>query len=266
MVDDHDEGVPGSEDPDDLAEPAPEPTPRRGGRRIRRALLLASLVPSAILLSIFLFRFVPPPTSSMILLARWAGAGPAPERTWVPWKEISPHLALAVVAAEDQRFPQHWGLDPEAIGEALEEADRGGRARGASTITQQVAKNLYLWPGRSYLRKALEAVLAVTLEWTWPKRRILEVYLNFAQMGDGVWGAEAASRRVFGKSAAHLSAEEAALLAATLPNPVRFRADRPSAYVLQRQQWILRQMRQLGGTGYVAFPEDGPTTGAPRVP
>ncbi len=239
----------GPEEPEDPGERS-RPRRRLGWRVARRLVRLAAALALVGAVSIVLFRWVPPPTSTMILRHRWiaggSGAG-APERTWVPWEEISPHLALAVVAAEDQRFPEHWGLDTEAIAEAWEEGQEGERRRGASTITQQVAKNLFLWPGRSYLRKGLEAGIAVTLEGVWPKRRILEVYLNFAQMGESTYGAEAASRRYFGKPAADLSREEAALLAAVLPNPVRFRADRPSPYVLRRRAWILRQMRQLGG-------------------
>jgi monofunctional biosynthetic peptidoglycan transglycosylase len=206
--------------------------------------------------SILLLRFVPPPTSSMILQERWAAwrsDAPAPEQRWVPGTEISPHVALAVVAAEDQRFPDHWGLDPEAIGDALEEGRQGGRKRGASTITQQVAKNLFLWPGHSYVRKALEAGLALSLEALWSKERILEVYLNIAEFGDGVFGVEAASRRFFGKPASGLTREESALLAAVLPSPRRFRVDRPSAYVRTRQAWILKQMDQLGGAAFLGW-------------
>ena len=194
----------------------------------------------------------------MILQERWVAwrsDAPAPEQRWVPGTEISPHVALAVVAAEDQRFPDHWGLDPEAIGDALEEGRQGGRKRGASTITQQVAKNLFLWPGHSYVRKALEAGLALSLEALWSKERILEVYLNIAEFGDGVFGVEAASRRFFGKPASGLTREESALLAAVLPSPRRFRVDRPSAYVRTRQAWILKQMDQLGGPAFLGWDE-----------
>jgi monofunctional biosynthetic peptidoglycan transglycosylase len=159
--------------------------------------------------------------------------------------EISRFAALAVVAAEDQRFPLHHGFDFAEIGEALEERGNG-RLRGASTISQQVAKNLFLWQGRSFVRKGLEAWLTLWIELLWPKRRILEVYLNLAELGPGVFGVEAASRRTFGKPAARLEAEEAALLAAVLPNPVRYRADAPSSYVRHRAARIRREMDRLG--------------------
>ncbi|MBI5462240.1 MAG: monofunctional biosynthetic peptidoglycan transglycosylase [Gammaproteobacteria bacterium] len=166
---------------------------------------------------------------------------------WVDWEYLGPVLPLAVVAAEDQRFPQHWGFDLEAIAKAWERNADGGRVRGASTISQQVAKNLFLWSGRSWLRKGLEAYLTLAIEVLWPKRRILEVYLNIAQFGGDVFGAGAASERFFGKIPVRITSHEAALLAAVLPNPVRYRADRPSAYVYQHAARIQQFMRQLGG-------------------
>jgi monofunctional biosynthetic peptidoglycan transglycosylase len=193
---------------------------------------------------------LPPPTSAFMVqqLARNVAAGDwrLPAYRWVPADRISPQLALAVIAAEDQRFPTHFGLDLEAIRRAADHNARGGRTRGASTITQQTVKNLFLWPGRSWLRKGLEAWLALWMEALLSKGRILELYLNLAQFGDNIYGAEAASRYYFGVSADHLDAREAALLAAVLPNPVRYRADAPTAYVRSRQDWILTQMRQLG--------------------
>jgi monofunctional biosynthetic peptidoglycan transglycosylase len=174
--------------------------------------------------------------------------GPDAEHDWVPWSEISPHAAVAVIAAEDQKFPMHDGFDLEAIDRALADARRGIRLRGASTISQQVAKNLFLWPGQSWLRKGLEAWFTMWIEFLWPKRRILEVYLNSAEFGRGVWGIEAASRRYFGKQARLLNRPEAALLAAVLPNPQRYRVANPSPFVRQRQGWILKQMRLLGDT------------------
>ena len=170
---------------------------------------------------------------------------------WVGWERISPHVAMAVLASEDQRFPHHTGFDLESIADAMQERSRGGRLRGASTISQQVAKNLFLWPGRSFLRKGLEAWFAGLLELTWPKRRILEVYLNVAEFGDGVFGVEAASERFFGKPAARLSPEEAARLAAVLPSPRRLRADHPSPWVLARAAWIQEQVALLGGPAYL---------------
>ncbi len=157
-----------------------------------------------------------------------------------------------MVASEDQRFPDHGGFDFKQIEKALDDAERGGRARGASTISQQVAKNLFLWNGRSYLRKGLEAWYTVLIETLWSKRRILEVYVNIAEFGRGVYGAEAASQAFFHKPAAKLSRGEAARLAAVLPSPKRMRAESPSAYVLRRQGEIERQMAALGGTAYIA--------------
>jgi len=164
--------------------------------------------------------------------------------------KISPWMALAVIAAEDQKFPEHWGFDVGAIQQVLDN-NSGERMRGASTLSQQTAKNLFLWDGRSWLRKGLEAGMTVGIETVWTKRRILTVYLNIAEFGPGIFGAEAAAQRYFHKPASRLTIAEAALLAAVLPNPIRFRADAPSGYVRQRQQWIMRQMRQLGGEGFL---------------
>jgi monofunctional biosynthetic peptidoglycan transglycosylase len=231
----------------------------RPPRRLRRRLLglAAKLVlafVAATALPTACLRWVPPPTSSFMLQRRLA---PPPGRSrevhwrWVDWERISPYAAVAVLAAEDQRFPHHAGFDLDSIADAVEKRSRGGRLRGASTISQQVAKNLFLWPGRSFLRKGLEAWFAGLLELTWPKRRILEVYLNVAEFGDGVFGVEEASRRFFGKPAAGLSADEAARLAAVLPSPRRMRADRPSPWVWARSAWIQEQMAQLGGPAYL---------------
>ncbi len=167
---------------------------------------------------------------------------------WVGMDEISPWMGLAVIAAEDQKFPDHWGFDVPAIEKALAHNERNeNRIRGASTLSQQTAKNLFLWDGRSWLRKGLEVGLTVGIETVWSKKRILTVYLNIAEFGDGIFGVEAAAQRYFHKPASRLTPAEAALLAAVLPNPIRFRADAPSGYVHSRQAWILRQMRQLGG-------------------
>ncbi|MEB5697428.1 monofunctional biosynthetic peptidoglycan transglycosylase [Klebsiella aerogenes] len=171
---------------------------------------------------------------------------------WVGNDEISPWMGLAVIAAEDQKFPDHWGFDVPAIEKALAHNERHeNRIRGASTLSQQTAKNLFLWDGRSWLRKGLEVGLTVGIETVWSKKRILTVYLNIAEFGDGIFGVEAAARRYFHKPASRLTPAEAALLAAVLPNPIRFRADAPSGYVRSRQAWILRQMRQLGGEGFM---------------
>jgi monofunctional glycosyltransferase len=168
--------------------------------------------------------------------------------TWVNLQRISPNLPLAVVASEDQKFPDHWGFDVGAIEKAYALNQHSHRVHGASTISQQVAKNLFLWPGRSYFRKGLEAYFTVLMESCWPKRRILEVYLNIVEFGYGTYGAEAAAQRFFHLSAARLSRSDAATLAAVLPNPQRWSAAAPSRYVLERREWILGQMQTLGGT------------------
>jgi monofunctional biosynthetic peptidoglycan transglycosylase len=166
--------------------------------------------------------------------------------------EISPWMGLAVIAAEDQKFPEHWGFDMAAIEKALSHNERHEtRIRGASTLSQQTAKNMFLWDGRSWLRKGLEAGLTVGIETLWTKRRILTVYLNVAEFGEGTFGVEAAAQRYFHKPASRLTMSEAALLAAVLPNPLRFKASAPSGYVRSRQAWILRQMRQLGGESFM---------------
>ena len=233
---------------------------RRPRSLIRRSLVrtlqgLALLLVASILATLAL-RWLPPPVTA-VMLERKADAwlhrrAFRLDYRWVRWDRISPQAPLAVIAAEDQNFATHHGFDFESIQKALDEHDRGGRLRGASTISQQVAKNVFLWSGRSFVRKGLEAYFTVLIECIWPKRRILEVYLNVAELGDGVFGVEAASRRYFGKPALQLRPEEAALLAAVLPNPLRLRASRPSAYVQERRAWILQQMEQLGGTAVLA--------------
>lgn len=226
--------------------------------RLKRLLLRVALA-----LAIFwgggiiLFSFLPVPFSA-VMVERQAKAwltgdfGYVAHSDWVSMDEISPWVALAVIAAEDQRFPDHWGLDFGAIQKALSHNEKhDNRIRGASTISQQTVKNLLLWDGKSWIRKGLEAGLTLTTEVVWTKRRILTVYLNIAEFGDGVFGVEEAAQRYFHKPASRLTMAEAALLAAVLPNPLRFRADAPSGYVRSRQAWILRQMRQLGGEAFL---------------
>lgn len=215
--------------------------------------LLLVVMPPLLILSL---RWLHPPTSAFMLHYRidsifTAGKKLPPLRqSWTEWAAISPALPLAAVAAEDQKFPGHWGFDLESIQEAREKNAKGGRIHGASTISQQVAKNLFLWPGRSYLRKGVEAYLTLLLEALWPKQRILEVYVNIAEFGEGVYGARAAAEAFFHKNPALLNQGEAALLAAVLPNPKQLRVDRPSPYVRERQEWIMTQMGQLGA-GYI---------------
>ena len=195
------------------------------------------------------WRWLAPPTTSFILQERYNQKGVIHQK-WVPWGEISPALPIAVVAAEDQKFPHHHGFDFQSLSEALQE-DRK-RRRGASTITQQLAKNLYLWPGRSLFRKALEAYFTVLIEFTWPKRRILEVYLNVVEFGPKVYGVDAASRLFFGKPPSQVTSREAAILAAVLPSPKRMSALHPSEYVRKRASEIEAGVRTLGGPGYLA--------------
>lgn len=203
---------------------------------------------------IVLFAFLPVPFSAVMVerqVSAWLTGdfGYVAHSDWVPMSEISAPMALAVMAAEDQKFPEHWGFDVDAIQSVLDKD--GGKMRGASTLSQQTAKNLFLWDGRSWVRKGLEAGLTVGIETVWTKRRILTVYLNIVEFGDGVFGVEQASQHFFHKPASRLTASQAALLAAVLPNPHLFKVNAPSAYVLRRQQWILRQMSQLGGESFL---------------
>jgi monofunctional biosynthetic peptidoglycan transglycosylase len=241
-------------------EAALDPTPRQRasiglGRRLFRSvafLVMAFLVVT--IAPVALLRFVNPFTSAFMVRAQAEALNDSSyhtQYTWVGLNRISANAALAVIASEDQLFPDHNGFDVESIRKAVESNGRGKRVRGASTISQQVAKNLFLWSGKSYFRKGLEAWFTVLLETLWPKTRILEVYLNIVEFGKGVYGVEAASRKFFHKSASQLSRSEAALLAAVLPNPRRLRVDRPSAYVLSRRDWIQGQMRGLGGWDYL---------------
>ncbi len=235
--------------------------------RIARAILGLVLLWSVLsALSVLLFRWINPPYSAFMAetqLAAWARRDSAYvfRHSWVDLNRISPNLPLAVVASEDQKFPEHWGFDVAAIEKAYALNQHSHQVRGASTISQQVAKNLFLWSGRSYFRKALEAYFTVLIEGLWPKRRILEIYLNIAEFGYGTYGAEAAAQRFFHKNAARLTRGDAALLAAVLPSPERFSAAAPSHYVQQRRDWILRQMQSLGGPDMLneidAYPNSG---------
>ena len=220
----------------------------RIGRFCARLTFVALALPTLVLLAL---RWLDPPTSAFILARQWeqlrGGRAAAVHHRWVDFDRISPYLAVAVIAAEDQRFPDHFGFDFQSIGRALAHNARGRTVRGASTISQQTAKNLFLWSGRSYLRKGLEAGLTLGLELVWPKRRILEVYLNLAEFGDGVFGARAAAERIFHTSPDRLSRQQAALLASVLPDPGRLDAGHPSAHVRQKARWVRAQMEQLGG-------------------
>ena len=220
----------------------------RVGRFCARLTLVALALP---ILALLALRWLDPPTSAFILTRQWeqlrGGRAAAVHHRWVDFDRISPHLAVAVIAAEDQRFPEHHGFDLAAINRALAHNARSRTVRGASTISQQTAKNLFLWSGRSYLRKGLEAGLTLGLEMLWPKRRILEVYLNLAEFGDGVFGARAAAERIFHTSPDRLSRQQAALLASVLPDPGGLDAGHPSVHVQQKARWVRAQMDRLGG-------------------
>lgn len=229
-------------------------SPLRALARWSIGLLLGLLL--VMLLGVLTFRWLDPPTSAVMLEARvqawWHGDRRYhTDYRWRPLEQISPQSALAVIASEDQQFPFHAGFDFNSIRAAVRAHEQGARLRGASTITQQVAKNLFLWSGRSFVRKGLEAVFTVLLEACWPKERILEVYLNVAEFGYGIYGVEAAAHRFFQEPAARLSGPQSALLAAVLPNPRRLHANAPSRYLLAQRDRILQQMANLGGAAYL---------------
>ena len=218
-------------------------------RKILVILLVFSLVFSVGLCGYL--RWLPPPTSAFMLYRHYEdlvneGSFESIRYRWVNANNISPNVATAVMAAEDQRFPEHYGFDLDSIQSSIDVYKDGGKLRGASTISQQVAKNLFLTPAKSFLRKGVEAWFTLLIETLWTKERILEVYLNIAEFGDHLFGIEAASQRYFGVPARSITRSQAALLAATLPNPILLKAAHPSAYLLRRQRWILRQMMNLG--------------------
>lgn len=232
---------------------------RKGVTAFLRRIFLRTVVVLAVFWGggIALFSVMPVPFSAVMVerqLGAWLSGdfGYVAHSDWVSMDEISVWMGLAVIAAEDQKFPEHWGFDVSAIEKALAHNERNeNRIRGASTLSQQTAKNLFLWDGRSWVRKGLETGLTLGMETVWSKKRILTVYLNVAEFGDGIFGVEAAAQRYFHKPASRLSLSEAALLAAVLPNPMRFKANAPSGYVRSRQAWIMRQMRQLGGESFM---------------
>lgn len=191
----------------------------------------------------------------MVMADRWLNASNDDyklKKIWLNWDQIPKQAALAVVASEDQLFPLHRGFDVKSILSSLRTSVNGGKLRGASTISQQVARNLYLWTGRSWVRKGLEAWFTLLIELTWDKQRILEVYLNIAEWGNGVFGLEAASRYHFGKSARHLTPMQSALLASSLPSPLRYNPARPTQYLLDRAIWNLHQQKRLDGVRWLS--------------
>jgi monofunctional glycosyltransferase len=219
--------------------------PRKAPRRLRRILLFGLLIvllaPPALLL---VYRFLPVPLTPLMAIRLLEGEGL--QKRWVALDQVAPVLPQAAVAAEDNRFCEHFGFDWEELEGQIDALLAGERARGASTITMQTAKNLFLWPGRDFVRKALEAWLTPQIELLWPKQRIMEVYLNVAELGPGIYGAEAAARAYFGKPARALSAEQASLLAAILPSPRDWSPVRPTAYLLGRARTIRNRIAQLG--------------------
>ena len=210
----------------------------------------------ALVCSTLSLRWFNPLTSAFMLEARWDAfwAGDHSYHTeyhWVSLEQISPQAAVAVIASEDQNFPYHAGFDIKSIRAAVRAHEQGHALRGASTITQQLARNLYLSPAHSFFRKGLEAGITVLLEAFLPKERILELYLNIVEFGPGIYGVEAAAQHFYHRPAARLGARQAALLAAVLPAPRRFRVDAPTNYLRGRQAWILHQMYNLGGADYL---------------
>jgi monofunctional biosynthetic peptidoglycan transglycosylase len=219
------------------------------GRLLRTVWLGLLALPVLLLIAILLYAFMPVPSTLMI--GRWLTLQPV-ERRWVPLTEISPNLIRAVIAAEDQRYCSHRGVDWVELNAVMEDED--GPSRGASTLTMQTAKNVFLWPGRSYVRKALEIPLAMAIDFAWGKPRVVEVYLNVAEWGEGLYGAEAAAQRYFGKPAARLSPAEAARLAAALPNPLLRNPARPSRGLQAGAARIQRRVGQIGPLGDCALP------------
>ena len=212
--------------------------------RLGRWLLVGGLVLIGLSwLMVLPFRWIDPPTTAFILQDDSDRKPVLFE--WSVWQEMGDAPPIAVVAAEDQKFATHFGFDVKSIRESVADFNSGESLRGASTITQQVAKNLYLWPGRSFWRKGIEAHFAVLIEVTWSKKRILEIYLNIAEFGPGIYGVGAASEVYFSKIPIELGDEEAALLAAVLPNPKQLLVDQPSPYVRKRQEWIIEHMQRL---------------------
>ncbi len=219
-----------------------------------KRLVIAFFVLSIV--STILFRFIPVPLTPLMLIRCveqiFSGEAPKIKKDWVSLKEMSPNLVLAVISSEDQKFSEHFGFDFEAIEKVSKQNEklkkRGKPIKGGSTISQQCAKNVFLFPQRSYIRKAFEVYFTFLIEVFWSKKRIMEVYLNVIEMGDGIYGAQAASKIYFKKDAKNLTASEAALIAAVLPNPRKWSPAKPTGYINKRKNWIVRQMGHLRGT------------------
>lgn len=208
------------------------------------------------IVAVLVFKWVSPPTSSFMIqrqISAWWNNEDSFELTyrWADWEKISPYLKVAAITSEDQRFAEHWGLDIQAIQKAVDEYQDGRRLRGASTITQQVAKNLFLWSDQSYIRKGIEAYFSLLIELFWSKKRILEVYLNIAEFGNGVYGVKAASETYFKTDPENLNMIQSALMITALPSPRRYNLADPSPYMIDRRNWILQYMFYLGNTDYL---------------
>ncbi len=225
-------------------------------RKFRRFVFRAALWFIGVSVAwVLLYRWVNPPITVLQIIQ-----GTDDNKAWKSLDEISPELPLAVMASEDQRFLKHWGFDTNAIAAAMEKNKEGKKVVGASTISQQTAKNVFLWPSRTWVRKGLEAWFTLLIETLWPKERIMEVYLNVIEMGPQCFGAEAAAKKYFRKSAAKLSRSEAALIAAALPHPRKSNPGKPSAYLSKRGTSIQKQMRNLGGIKILPWREASAST------
>jgi monofunctional biosynthetic peptidoglycan transglycosylase len=208
--------------------------------------------------TVTIYRFVPPPITPLMFIRLFEQGFDSNRhikltKKWVSFDKIAPCMSQAVIASEDQIFAEHWGFDFKAIDKAMKNNEKAAKSnhkkktvKGASTISQQTAKNVFLWPGRSWVRKGFEVYFTLLIEGIWSKERIMEVYLNEIEMGDGIYGVEAASQTYFHKSARNLTQGQAALIAATLPNPLKWSPAKPSGYIMMRQQWIIRNMNNLG--------------------
>ena len=206
------------------------------------------------ILLVIVFKWAPVPFTPLMAIRavenKWEGRDAVLSHDWVPLEEISPNLQKAVIASEDGNFLNHYGFDFQAMQKAFKNNQKGKRIKGGSTISQQTAKNVFLWQGRSYLRKGLEAYFTVLIELIWGKERIMEVYLNSIEMGKGVYGAEEAAKHWYRKSAMNLTKREAAGIAAILPNPLKYKATNSSSYIERRKDKILRNMRHVGKLEY----------------
>ena len=228
---------------------------QKSGHIFKWILKFAIIFFVSTVLLVFAMRWINPVTSSIMVQRQissfFRGDFELIKYHWVDYEDVSKFMPIAIVAAEDQNFPKHFGFDFKQIEKALKQNKRGKRIRGASTLTQQVAKNLFLWEGKSFVRKGIEAYFTLLIELLWNKQRILEVHMNIAEMGNNIFGVGTASLAYYKKSPAKLTKAQAALLAAILPNPNKYSAVKPSGYVRGRQNWIIRQINSLGGPEYL---------------